>query len=73
MLAIPKCPCFGKKNRPYSDFVWLNDLDVAKGLEVQPNYTNVKAAVTFTNNIATTELNKVIQEVGTRGIISLHP
>ncbi len=44
-----------KHNRPLTDFVWLNELDKAKGLDVGISYNNEKAGPKFLKNIADME------------------
>ena len=41
-----------KNNRPFSDFKWMNDLDRAKGLDVQDRYDNAKYGKVFPSYIA---------------------
>jgi hypothetical protein len=60
-----------KHNRPYSDMVWINELDKAKGLEVQNRYNNSKYATTFAEYIAATEIDALVEECGRSSFFSL--
>ena len=48
-----------KNNRPLHDYVWLNKLDAAKGINVGQTYNNEKASLTFTKCIAEAERNEM--------------
>ena len=60
-----------KNNRPYSDFKWMNDLDRAKGLDVQDRYDNSKYGKLFTSYIAKTEMDALIEECTTAKFVCL--
>lgn len=47
-----------KKNRPLSDYVWLCEVDKAKGLEIGQTYINEKAPLKFIQSIAEVETAK---------------
>jgi hypothetical protein len=47
-----------KHNRPISDFVWLNDLDKAKGFDYGQVYNNQSTDIQFLESIANVERNK---------------
>ena len=47
-----------KHNRPISDFMWLNQLDIAKGLDHGDTYNNHMAGTNFLMNIALIEKEK---------------
>lgn len=53
-----------KSNRPISDFVWVNKLDIAKGiLDSGETYNNCKAATCFLENIAEVERESILESV----------
>lgn len=54
-----------KHNRPFSDYVWLNQLDAAKGIDVTctDTYNNRQAATTFIENIGEIQRQKLVQDV----------
>ena len=45
-------------NRPFSDYVWLNELDKCKGIDKGDTYNNEKAAFIFLQSIADVERDK---------------
>jgi hypothetical protein len=49
-----------KHNRPISDISWLNELDVAKGLDHCMTYNNRKAATLFMEHIADVEKSNLV-------------
>jgi hypothetical protein len=48
-----------KKNRPISDFMWLNELDEAKGFIHGGTYNNQNAATCFLECISETEMDQL--------------
>ena len=48
-------------NRPFSDYVWLNELDKCKGIDIGDTYNNEKAAVIFLQSIADVERDKNVK------------
>jgi hypothetical protein len=59
-----------KKNRPISDYTWLNDVDRSKGLEVGNTYLNAKAAINFINSIAEVETKKTVKIINSANFFS---
>lgn len=61
-----------KSNRPISDFVWVNKLDIAKGiLDSGETYNNCKAATCFLENIAEVERESILESVKRAKFFSL--
>ena len=54
------CHAIAMNNRPFSDYVWLCDLDDMKGLSLGKTYRNEKAAIVFTHAIAQVERSKCL-------------
>lgn len=52
-----------KHNRPYSDFVWIADLDAKKGIDVGESYRNAKYCKSFVKAIAHIELCNLKQDI----------
>ena len=50
--------------RALSDYVWLCQLDVAKGLQLPREYLTVKYAKTFLHHIARAEKDRVSSDTG---------
>jgi hypothetical protein len=48
-----------KKNRPLSDYIWLNELDRAKGLDLSQTYDNLTAGTLFMEYISVAEKEKL--------------
>ena len=59
------------KNRPMSDYVWLNQLDRAKGLDVGETYDNAKAGAIMLGSIAHTERQKLLNFINMVNFFSL--
>ena len=59
-----------KYNRPFSDYEWLNDLDKAKGLDVDVTYTGRKAG-TYLLEYAETERETLVELVKKSQFFSL--
>ncbi len=60
-----------KYRRPFSDFVWLTNLDEAKGLKVGQTYRNEKACRTFTKYIAQNASEKVLKYANEAKFLSI--
>lgn len=61
-----------KSKRPISDFLWLNKLDIAKGiLDSGETYNNCKAATCFMENIAEVEREGILESVKNAKFFSL--
>ena len=50
--------------RALSDYLWLCQLDVAKGLQLPMEYLTVKYAETFLHHIARAERDRVSSDTG---------
>ena len=55
------CHALAMNHRPYSDYLWMCDLDECKGLSLGKTYRNIEAAKSFTSAIAKVELQKYLQ------------
>ena len=55
----------------FKDFIWLCELDEAKGLSIGKTYRNPKAAKTFCSNIAQSERNSLTDDITTAQFLSL--
>ena len=62
-LKFRNVHALAKANRPLKDFVWLNELDRAKGLDIGVAYNNQIAAPVFLKSIASVEHNKLADAV----------
>ena len=51
-----------KKGRPFTDFVWMCELDEMKGLEIGETYRNHTQARNFISYIAAVEQHKIRTE-----------
>lgn len=60
-----------KNNNSFKDFIWLCELDEAKGLSIGKTYRNPKAAKTFCSNIAQSERNSLTDDITTAHFLSL--
>ncbi|XP_072030697.1 zinc finger protein 862-like [Amphiura filiformis] len=49
--------------RPFTDYIWMNELDGYKGLKIGPEYKSDKTAATFAHHIAEVEREKVTAQV----------
>ena len=65
------CPALAKHARPYTDYVWLCDVDERKGLGVGAAYCNDKQARLFTHPIAEVAREKIRDDVVTAKFLSL--
>ncbi|XP_059201277.1 zinc finger protein 862-like [Centropristis striata] len=61
----------GKKMRPFSDYVWMCEVDEQKGLAVGKTYRNAKQAPAFMHSIAEVERKKVEVEMSASKFISI--
>ncbi|XP_060554316.1 zinc finger protein 862-like [Ruditapes philippinarum] len=52
-------------NRPFTDFMWMCELDSVKNVNVGETYRNAAAAKTFINYIAKNEITKVSSRIST--------
>ncbi|XP_060563884.1 uncharacterized protein LOC132723223 [Ruditapes philippinarum] len=52
-------------NRPFTDFIWMCELDSVKNVNVGETYRNEAAAKTFINYIAKNEITKVSSRIST--------
>jgi hypothetical protein len=60
-----------RAGRPYSDFVWMSQLDQAKGLDTGSTYLNCNSAKEFATYIAKSELNKIAEEIKNSKFVSI--
>ena len=60
-----------KHARPFTDFTWMCELDVAKGLKIGLDYRNDKQAAVFSEYIAKAEISKIQKIVEEARFISL--
>ena len=60
-----------KKGRPFTDFVWMFDLDDMKGLDIGKTYRNHTQAYNFISYIVKVERNNIQQEFSSVGFLSL--
>ena len=58
--------------RALSDYLWLCQLDVAKGLQLPREYLTVRYAKTFLHHIAQAERDRVSSDTGKPNTHSLH-
>jgi hypothetical protein len=73
-LEIYFCSIHGiiKSKRPISDFLWVNKLDIAKGiLDSSESYNNCKAATCILENIADVERENILESVKKTKFFSL--
>ena len=54
---------FVKKNRPLRDYIWLCQLDKAKGVDLGDSYLNDKTVMNFTKTIAESARRKTVKTV----------
>lgn len=52
-----------KKGRPYTDYVWICELDITKGVDIGEHYRNDKQAAKFSEFISLAEMNKIRTEL----------
>ena len=70
-ILFRNCHSLAMKNRPFSDFVWMCELDQAKGLHTGKTYLNEQSAKEFTKYIANTERQKLADHVRNAKFISI--
>ena len=70
-LMFRNAHAVAKHNRPIADFVWLNDLDQAKGYTVSDTYRNEKAGGVFIDNIADIERSQMYKDIAKASFFSL--
>ena len=68
---FPICHALAKHARPYTDYVWLCDVDERKGLGVGAAYRNDKQARLFTHHIAEVGREQIRDDVVTAKFLSL--
>ena len=51
------------KGRPFTDFLWICELDKSKGLDIGSDYVNDKQAALFTHYVAKAEMEKIKSEL----------
>ncbi|CAC5367450.1 unnamed protein product [Mytilus coruscus] len=54
---------FQKNRRPFTDFLWMCELDKMKGVDIGQTYRNDKQVVTFVNFIAKVERQNVVNYI----------
>ena len=57
------CHALVIKNRPISDFNWLCDLDIMKGINLGETYCNTEVAKIFIRSIAELELSEISNNI----------
>ena len=65
------CHAIAKHSRPYSDLVWMSELDEIKGVDIGMTYRNDKQAKIFINMIAEVERKHLADLVQNAKFISL--
>lgn len=60
-----------KNNRPITDYKWLCQLDLAKGLDIGHTYFNNKAALQFVKAIAAVEIDKTVEMINAAPFFSV--
>ncbi|KAK2185095.1 hypothetical protein NP493_246g02021 [Ridgeia piscesae] len=65
------CHALAKHARPYTDYVWLCNVDKRKGLDAGTAYRNDKQARLFTHHIAEVARERIRDDVATAKFLSL--
>lgn len=60
-----------KNRRPFTDFVWLCNLDEVKGVDVGETYRNDKQVVTFSHYIAETSRQEIVKLINDAKFLSV--
>ena len=60
-----------KYRRPFTDFVWMCQLDEKKGLDVGQTYRNDKQAATFSGFIAEIERQKLVSDINNSKFLTI--
>ncbi|XP_014675266.1 PREDICTED: zinc finger protein 862-like [Priapulus caudatus] len=71
LLLFRTVHALSRAGRPYSDFVWMAQLDQAKGLDTGSTYLNSNSAKEFAKYIAKAELNKIGEEIKNSKFVSI--
>ena len=65
------CHAICKKGRPYTDYVWICQLDQLKGVDIGTAYLNDKVAAVFMHHIAEVAREELVESVNLAPFISL--
>ena len=60
-----------KKGRPFTNFVWMCDLDQMKGLKIGETYRNRTQARNFVGYIAEVERNRIQAQFSNAELVSI--
>jgi hypothetical protein len=65
--------CLNRKKHivPFTDFIWMCELDEIKGVDIGETYRNEKRVINFAHYIAKTEKQKLVDQINESKYISV--